>query len=75
VAEATGAMEWAFAAEVEVAVGWGWIACMIDRTETLASILVGKECELPARALLVLLFLYQCTVFLLSPAEMLPAFW
>jgi hypothetical protein len=34
--EATGAMEWAFAVEVEVAMGEGWVAYMLDQTEALA---------------------------------------
>jgi hypothetical protein len=72
--EATGAMEWAFAVEVEVAMGEGWVACMLDQTEALASVPVGKEYQIRVEALLVLPFLYQCTASMLQCAMSRPCF-
>jgi hypothetical protein len=74
VAEAAGVVEWTFAAVVEVAMGGGWVACMLDRMEALASVPIGKGYQLPIKALLILLFLYQCTAFLLWLVGPLPAF-
>jgi hypothetical protein len=39
-------------------VGGGWVACMLDQMEALASIPVSEEYQLHVKALLVLLFLY-----------------
>jgi hypothetical protein len=58
VAEAMGVVEWAFVVKVEVAMGGGCVACMLDRTEALASVPISEECQLHVKALLVLPFLY-----------------
>jgi hypothetical protein len=60
---------------VAEAVSGGWVAYMLDRMEALSSVPVSEECQLPAEALLALLFLCQCIVFLLRPGGPLLAFW
>jgi hypothetical protein len=61
--------------KVEVVVSGGWVVCMLDRTEALAFIPVGKGYQLSVEALLVLLFPYQCTTFILWLVGPLLAFW
>jgi hypothetical protein len=75
VVEVVRAVEWAFAVGVVVATTRGWVACMLDQTEPLASVPVGEGYQLLVKALLVLLFLCQCTTFLLRPARLLSTFW
>jgi hypothetical protein len=52
----------------------GCAACMLALAEALASALTGEGYRLSVKALLVLLFPYQCVAFLPQPGGSLPAF-
>jgi hypothetical protein len=52
------------------AVGGGWIAYMLDRTEVLTSVPVTEGYRLLAGAMLVLLFPCQCIAFFLQPVDL-----
>jgi hypothetical protein len=50
VVEVVGAVKWTYVVEVEVVVGRGWVAYMLDQTDALASVPIGKGYQLPADA-------------------------